>query len=357
MATFDNSEFKLAWAKVVARASIEAAFRTRLVNDSVGVFAEYGVVAVDKDELDAYLRDNLKRALDLIEQQRSQQQSAQTQSGANVFHTTGCGGDPCFCATQATHIPCWATPNLQSGGANSGGRGNNMGTATTFTTGGGYCGCMCSGTIVATAATSGNSMMSTQLGGAATAASGGAVGTDAGARFNCLGSVGSAGSFGSWCGTAGSLATAGTFGSAVANNQLAAAAGAGTFGGGTMQSTQLGGAATAASGGAVGTDAGARFNCLGSVGSAGSFGSWCGTAGSLATAGTFGSALTQLASAPGAGAFGGGTMQSTQLGGAASAGVNSGATLGSFATYCGCIGGSNPYGGPASVCWGTLACS
>jgi hypothetical protein len=312
----DTPKFKLAWARIVARAAFDEAFRNRVLQDPAPVFAEYDVTSSNADEIKTYVSAHLQPALDAIAVQRSAQEAADT-SGRSIscWPSTGTATQATATATQACGgLPCWmgqaGTAAAGSGGAGPGaavtsGRSiscwPSTGTATQATG------------ATATQACGGLPCWMGQAGG--TAAGLGGADAGAAAQFNCWGSAACIGSAGSWCGTAGTVGTGGTFGCGGGAQQMQLAAGQATMGG-----------------------AAAQFNCVGSIGTAGCIGSWCGTAGSAATVGTFGSAAQQMAAGQGADD------------------LSSGATLGSFATYCGCIGGGQGnIGSPAT--WGTIATS
>ena len=224
MDAFDSSEFKIAWAKVVARASVDMAFRTRVPNDAIAVFSEYGLTLSDDSALKDYVASNFKTALDATELQRGQQQASDT-SGRPI----SCYSYPCSdpCATQACRTPCWAATNQFPSPVGSGL---------------GACGTTCIG----------GTMQSTQLSGGGGGDAATMATSDMGRmRFNCWGSAATIGCAGSFCGCAGTAGTGGTFGcgGGAQSMQMTGAASFGApanqaggtvgYGGGGMQSTQL----------------------------------------------------------------------------------------------------------------------
>ena len=372
MELFDSAAFKLAWARIVARSAVDSAFKTRVSEDPVVVFAEHGVTDQPEADLKEFVAAHLQAALAVIELQteRQRQPDRAVPQGQTMFGQSmtcfPCSGDT---ATQACRIPCWAPQsNATSGiGSRGAGRSDLSTIATTVCYCGGVCACVGSGPV-ATQATSppmaaqsallampcwgstdsgmsfngrgtvgmtGGNMMSTQLssatGGMATA------GSDMGRSFNCWGTAATLGSAGSFCGTAGTAGTGGTFG-----------CGGGLINQPQMVNANMGGAT--AGGGTSGTMAGRSFNCLGSIGTAASFGSFCGTAGSAGTVGCFGSAVQQQMNmmSNAAATIGGSGAMSTQLSGATGGMATSGMATGGMTTA-----GSDM--GRSFNCWGTAA--
>ena len=268
MSNLESPEFKIAWAKAVARAAVDEASRQRLIQDPVAVFAEHGFTPTSEQELKDFVSAHLKPALDAIENQNSQQKSQSTSTGsatpfAGAPSSAGIGclassqtylsAAPCSCSSNPT-LPCWGAPS--SGGPVSGGAGQCA-----------ACGCMCGYPPIGTLPCycwSCAAPTSTQLTGGASSGLASAGMTDAG-KFNCLGSIGTVGSFGTVCGCAGSAATAGTFGSAIT-------AVAGGTPGGAIATAACGGATSSTAMGASMAGAGDLSGKLNWWGSAGTFG-------------------------------------------------------------------------------------
>lgn len=296
MASLESPAFQIAWAKIVARASIDEAYRNRVKQDPVAVFSEQGFTADNPNALVDYVKEHLQSTVDAINQMTASQTSSQGRSG-----TVACF--PCLpcsspCATQATATQATIAPPML-GQACLAGRATQME-----------------------------------------------------ADFNCWGSAATVGSAGSFCGTAGSVGTAGTFG--CAGNEVGTTT--------SMGAARISPEAVA-------------FSCNASIGTVGSLGSWCGTAG---TTGTFGSAgvagatSTPLATSSTPSVSCRGTIATFAPAGSVGDGrtpnLNSGATLGSFATFCGTMASASsqrpspstqtpftpPVGGCGSLpCWGT----
>jgi hypothetical protein len=296
MAVEDAPEFKLAWARVVAEAATDSAFRTDLEQDPVAVFAEHGYAATTdarKKRLSEYVHSHLEPALDAIAQRGEAVDNAAKASGSSSLVCATAGSatatQACDCsgsATRATTLPCW-------GGSPSSGARINAGAS---------------------------DVTGSQF--------------DQPTQFASWGTAATLGSFGCFCGTAGTGGTAGTFGSAgvTAGNQLAGAATGGTSA--TMSGAANRGDFGTSSSGNFGTAA--QFGSIGCIGTAACFGSVCGTAGSAGTVGCFGCGGTHLAA--------------TQVDDI----TTSGATLGTAATYCGTVASSGqPSVATRDACWGT----
>lgn len=381
MADFESAEFKIAWARIVAQAAVDAAFRQRLEKDAKSVFAEHGCTDATEKQLADYVKAHLQAAIDAVEHSQDAAGSAEAPAGDTAEAPPGPqpapqGSPQGNCALCFPCYPC-AGPTTGTGTAQGtqspaqlGDR--TMATSSTMmcsgTTGQGLSATtMCQATTGCLPTTASYPCAGTYIGSqaASTRLTGGAGRLSTSVQpnaFDCWGSAATFGSYGSFCGTAGTAGTAGSFGSAVAAETLPSA-GAGRIGA-TMSPCYC---ATQASTGSQGTappcwgastSAGstrlsgtaaspAAFDCLGSFGSAGSFGSVCGTAGTAATAGTFGSAV--------AAETGGATVaaSSTRLTGtagsmgariAAPAGPaafdcwGSAGTFGSYGTFCGSAG-------------------
>ncbi len=310
MSEFESPTFKVAWARVVARAAVDPEFKKACETDPLPLFKEQGYETDDHQALSEYVKTNLQPALDALDNKTSQPDSAQAKPQAEQQAQYAAGAYPCGncqCATQLCYCNCAATiPRQQV-------------------------------------------MASTQLRGAA--AGGGSVTTD-----GCSGCIGTAGSLGSWCGTAGSAGTAGSYGCGVVRDDLMAAAAVSCVGCDATRGhcvSTIGSAATIVSPSVAQAVRSTRLGysgitappiqtdgCWGSAGTVGSAGSFCGCAGSVGTAGSYGShvrdTVAQRAAAP---------IASTQLGTVQMDGCwGSAGTFGSAGSFCGCAGSAGTAG-------------
>ena len=389
MPGLDSSDFMIAWTRIVAHAAVDTDLRRRVEDDPVGVLADHGFDADDREATMEFVRAQLAPAMEAVErryQQRSEATEAAGRSEASEAagrseEGTGAGprtgiiathGSVTEATTTACTFPCWGAPS-GAWAQESSARGCAGGTTATT---------VCAGQPTGSFAPASGGVGTMPLWGGSSYRTGGSAGTTSGRMpqdsFNCWGSAATFGSAGTYCGTAASVGTAGTFGCAGETEQQvgwAYAAGmprpaaatpgslsaAGSFGTyatsvrGTMGTypTVVATAGTAApgigstrlSGGMYGTSGTIEgrmpldSNCVGSIGTAGSVGCWCGTAGSFGSAGTYGSAGETAPIDPG---------------------LARGATLASAATYCGTVGsaGASRATGERSwsgACWGTLA--
>jgi hypothetical protein len=358
MAVEDAPEFKLAWARVVAEAATDSAFRTDLEQDPVAVFAEHGYAATTdarKKRLSEYVHSHLEPALDAIAQRGEAVDNAAKASGSSSLVCATAGSatatQACDCsgsATRATTLPCWGGSPSSGARINAGASdvtGSQFDQPTQFASWGtaatlGSFGCFCgtagtggtAGTFGSAGVTAGN-----QLAGAAT---GGTSATMSGmANRGDFSTAAQFGTYGPPCacgcncvGTNGSIATMATSRPRVMSTQLAGTATMGTSA--TMSGAANRGDFGTSSSGNFGTTA--QFASIGCIGTAACFGSVCGTAGSAGTVGCFGCGGTHLTD-----------LTSADI-------TTSGATLGTAATYCGTVASSGqPSVATRDACWGT----
>jgi hypothetical protein len=257
----NSTDFALAYARVVARSAADPDFIKRALRSPGPVFRDMGFIPDSVTELKAFVVQHLAEDADDTGHQLSDPGDVESPEGRNSSSAD----------TQTAAPRPWGADQLIGVGT-AGSAGTWCGTA--------------AGTFASAVAgiTIDSHPSPTSSGARTQAPEASSIGDEA-IKSNCVGSFGTAGSFGTWCGTAGSAASAGTYGSAAqagggsssADNLRATA---------PLSATQLSGMAARTE---ITSDA-IKYNCVGSFGTAGSFGTWCGTAGSAASAGTYGSA-------------------------------------------------------------------
>jgi hypothetical protein len=354
-----DPQFLVAWAKIVARAAVDADFRARVKQSAKSVFADYGVTGIQRRVLDDYVKQNLQREIESLSNQKNAQESAveaqaaddampptnpsgretdsSSQAGEGTENPTGvpemvsycgtmtCTGTRATGATTST-IPCWGASTggaqqsypAQGGAAGSGGSTRLTGSAGTAQGAANNFNCLGTagslGTFCGTAGTASCFGCYVQNAGAAGSAQPMPMAQGAASNFNCLGSLGTVGTI---CGCG---ACAGTFGCHV---EEMAQRGAATGG----SSTRLSGTAQGAA---------SNFNCLGSLGTVGTI---CGCG---ACAGTFGCHVEEMAQA--GAATGGSSTRLTGTGQGAASNFNCLGTAGSLGTFCGTAGTASCFG-------------
>ena len=180
-----TQDIQLAWAKIVARASVDPDFLARVRSDARAVFAEFGVALAADFDLAKGLAPTLDEALATIAQQRSYAQGGSMANSNATSFTQGTVASQATHASQAS-FPCSGSWGQGAAGGRAAAAGNCWGSAGTIGSAGTFGGC--AGTV----GTGG-------CYGCAGDAAMGAAGGRAAAAGNCWGSagtIGSAGTFG-----------------------------------------------------------------------------------------------------------------------------------------------------------------
>ena len=256
-----SPEVQIAWARIVARAAVDEAFRRRLVTDPRAVFEEFGVKLDRAVDLNKDFSPPLDEVLADIERQKAQ-------FAANAAAAVGVGV-----------LGSGSSPGAAQPGA--GLSGNAMATLDcfgTFSTAGCPIGTIgtqaCLGTISGKETDAMSNMAgmgSTQLGASLSGR------MDMGRSFSCWGSAGTIGSWGTFGGSAGTVGTGACFGSAGGKDVMT-----GNFNavsGGSMSSFGTFGNTAASAGSSALDQQGRSFGCSGCFGTAGSLGTVGGCAG------------------------------------------------------------------------------
>lgn len=297
MSSFNTSDFKIAWAKIVARASVDETFLSRLSSDAISVFSEYGFTEASQHQLQEYINKHLQNAIDSIALQKEQQQSVSNLPSQRFYQEyTEKGARPVPEYNRTMQQPDMYTYGSQ-GACAYGSQGTyNVGTSAS--------------SYANRAPISGAS--STRLSGPISNMSAASYSPIA----DCWGSAGTFGSAGSFCGCAGSVGTAGSYGCGdvpardiqptvptyqpptvptytMASINTISSCSPDMRGEPSIRDFQSGASSTRLSGYPTSTIANNGpevSDCVGSFGTVGSIGCVCGTAGSAGSAGTYGCA-------------------------------------------------------------------
>lgn len=94
MINIDNSDFRIAWAKIISHAAVNEAFKAKLQSEPLTVFSEHGFSDTTESEIKEYLNVHLGSALDVIRIQREHQEKAAAASNLyteNIINQRGDG--------------------------------------------------------------------------------------------------------------------------------------------------------------------------------------------------------------------------------------------------------------------------